>query len=252
MTNELREIAQAQGDAWGLPLTQGQWASLEAYSRLLHSYEEANVIGTRDLRGIMLDHVLDSLSCSLFEAIRGDGQLVDVGSGGGLPGIPLSIANPRLSTVLVESTGKKAHFLRSVISSLSLDVKTINERVEDIARRAPERNGFNFATSRAVARLSVVLEYCVPLLRVGGHVLSMKGKLDKEELDEGGRAAETLGARPAEIIRVPMLSEIGHKERHLVVFEKVRETPTSYPRGLACQQRGHWGWCRGERASATC
>jgi 16S rRNA (guanine527-N7)-methyltransferase len=92
------------------------------------------------------------------------------------------------------------------------------------------RSTYDVVTSRAVARLSVVAEYCVPLLKVGGSAISMKGPLNPDELSEGGRAAEALGARVAEIIRVPMLPEIGEKERNLVILEKVRQTPAQYPR----------------------
>ena len=232
MTDALRGVAEAQAHEWGLALTGEQWASLEAFSRLLHSYEEANVIGTKDLRGIIVDHVLDSLSCLLFEPLRDDGRLADVGSGGGLPGIPLSIANPELATTLVESTGKKARFLRYAVESLSLGIEVANARVEDLANGEGERARFRFATSRAVARLSVVLEYCIPLLQVGGHVVSMKGKLEGEEFREGKRAAGVLRARVVEVIRVPMLPEIGQKERHLIVFEKLEGTPAKYPRGV--------------------
>ncbi len=218
--------------AWGLGFSREQWDSFEAFSWLLHSYEEANVIGTKDLRGVFIDHVLDSLSCLLFEPLRGGGRLVDVGSGGGLPGIPLSIASPDLATVLVEATGKKVRFLRHAVESLSLHMEIVKTRAEDFARGASGREGFGFATSRAVARLSVVLEYCVPLLRVGGYAVSMKGRLEGEEFEEGERAADKLGARVVEVIRVPMLPEIGQKERRLVVFEKVRETPARYPRAV--------------------
>lgn len=223
---------EAQVGAWGLEFDKERWGALEAFSWLLHSYEEANVIGTRDLQRIMVDHVLDSLSCLLCEPTREDGRLVDIGSGGGLPGIPLAIANPNLATVLVESTGKKARFLRYAVESLSVETEIVNARVEEYARGVGERGSFDLATSRALARLSVVLEYCVPLLRVGGYAVSMKGRLEEGELGEGKRAADTLGARIVEVIRVRMLPEIGQKERHLVVFEKVRETPAKYPRGV--------------------
>jgi 16S rRNA (guanine527-N7)-methyltransferase len=85
-------------------------------------------------------------------------------------------------------------------------------------------------TCRAVARLSVVAEYCVPLLEVGGSALARKGRLDREELAEGERALDALGARVAETTRVPMLPEVGAKERNLVILEKIRETPARYPR----------------------
>ena len=222
-----------QAAAWGLALDRERLLRLEGYARLLHGYEEANVIGTRDLPGIVLEHVLDSLGCFLFEPLGGARDLVDVGSGGGLPGIPIKIVEPALRSVLVEATAKKARFLRGAVEGLELeDVEVINARVEQIARTGAHRGAYDVATVRAVARLGVVAEYCVPLVRVGGHVVSMKGVLEDEELGEGERAAAELGARVSDLIRVPRLPELEEKERTLVILEKVGETPQKYPRNV--------------------
>ena len=222
-----------QAAAWELSLDPGHLARLEGYARLLRDHEEANVIGTRELRGVILDHVLDSLSCFLFEPLGAARSLVDVGTGGGLPGVPIKIVAPEIRTTLVEATAKKARFLRRVVERLSLeDVKVENARVEEIARSDAHRGLYDVATARAVARLSVVAEYCVPLLRVGGHVISMKGRLEDEEIAEGERAARKLGARFSQLIRVPRLPELEKKERCLVILEKVEETPREYPRNV--------------------
>ena len=201
------------------------------YAQILASYDKANVIGTRDLEGILLSHVLDSLSCFLYRPIFRAGNLIDVGSGGGLPGIPITIVRPDLQTTLIESIGKKAAFLRYAAESLGLDGVTVaNGRAEDLGRTGEHRGENDIVTCRAVARLSVVAEYCVPLLRTGGGVISMKGKLDPEELEEGRAAAGALGAKLMEVKRVPILEEVGQKERNLVVIQKIRETPARYPR----------------------
>jgi 16S rRNA (guanine527-N7)-methyltransferase len=222
-----------QAAAWGLSLDPGRLARLEGYARILRDYEEANVIGTRELRGVILDHVLDSLSCFLFEPLGAARSLVDVGTGGGLPGVPIKIVEPGVKATLVEATAKKARFLRRVVERLSLeDVKVENARVEEIARTDAHRGVYDVATARAVARLSVVAEYCVPLLRVGGHVISMKGRLEDEEIAEGERAAQKLGARFSQLIRVPRLPELEKKERCLVILEKTEETPREYPRNV--------------------
>jgi 16S rRNA (guanine527-N7)-methyltransferase len=222
---------EAQVVIWGLRLGGGRRERLLEFVRLLSSYDRANVIGTKDPDRIMLSHVLDSLSCFLYEPLFHAGRLADVGSGGGLPGIAIKIMRPDLTTTLVESIGKKAHFLQHAVDGLSLDgTEVANTRAEDLARMQAHRSTYDIVTSRAVARLSVVAEYCVPLLKVGGSAISMKGRLNPDELSEGGRAAEVLGAKVAEIIRVPMLPEIGEKERNLVILEKIRETPAQYPR----------------------
>jgi 16S rRNA (guanine527-N7)-methyltransferase len=201
------------------------------YAQILASYDRANVIGTRDLDRILLSHVLDSLSCFLYEPLFRAGRLVDVGSGGGLPGIPITIVRPELQTTLIESIGKKAAFLRYAADRLELDGVTVaNGRAEDLGRTQEHRGDHDIVTCRAVARLAVVAEYCVPLLRIGGGVISMKGKLEPEELEVGRAAAGELGAKLVEVKPVPMLEEVGHKERNLVVIQKIRETPARYPR----------------------
>jgi 16S rRNA (guanine527-N7)-methyltransferase len=222
-------LLEEQAAAWGLCLDRGRREHLLEYASLLASYDRANVIGTRDLDGILLAHVLDSLSCFLHEPLLRAGRLADVGSGGGLPGIPIKIMKPDLTATLVEATGKKASFLRYALDSLSLGgAEVANTRVEDLG--LAHRGAYEVVTSRAVARLSVVAEYCVPLLESGGWAIAMKGRLEQDELSEGRRAVDTLGARVAGITKVPMLSEVGEKERNLVILEKIRETPARYPR----------------------
>jgi 16S rRNA (guanine527-N7)-methyltransferase len=224
-------LMEAQAAAWGLRLCHDRRGHLQDYARLLASYDLANVIGTRDVDRILTEHVLDSLSCFLHEPLSRAWRLADVGSGGGLPGIPIKILRPDLATTLVESTGKKAMFLRFAVESLCLrGVEVANTRVEDLGRTATHRGAYDVVTCRAVARLSVVAEYCVPLLETGGCAIAMKGRLEPEELAEGHRAVDALGATVAGTTRVPMLPEVGKKDRNLVIFEKIRETPPQYPR----------------------
>ena len=235
---ESLELLEAQAAAWGVSLDDEKLGCLLGYARLLASYEKANVIGTRDLDRILLDHILDSLSCYLHEPLWEARRLADVGSGGGLPGIPISMVRPELRTTLIESTGKKAEFLRHAAEQFapgSLDV--VNARVEEIGRTPGQRGVYGIVTTRAVARLSVVAEYCLPLLEVGGQAIAMKARLDGEEYEEGRRAAGALGARVAGTLPVTMLPEVGEKERNLVVVEKVRETPARYPRRVGLVAR---------------
>jgi 16S rRNA (guanine527-N7)-methyltransferase len=225
------DLLEAQALAWGLRIDEGQRGALMKYAGLLATYDRANVIGTRDLDGILLSHVLDSLGCFLHEPLSRAGSLADVGSGGGLPGIPIAIMRPELSTVLVESTGKKATFLRHAVDCLGLGgVRVANARAEELGRASEHRGAYGAVTTRAVARLSVVAEYCVPMLEVGGSAIVMKSRIDPEELSEGTAAAGTLGAKVAGVVPVLMLPEVGHKERNLVIVEKIRATPRAYPR----------------------
>jgi 16S rRNA (guanine527-N7)-methyltransferase len=225
------ELLEAQAAAWGVSLDEETVDRLLRYGRLLASYDKANVIGTRDLDQILLDHVLDSLSCYLHGTLWETGSLADVGSGGGLPGIPISIVRPDLRTALIESTGKKASFLRHAAEQLALgNLDVINARAEDVGRMQGQRGHYGVVTTRAVARLSVIAEYCVPLLDADGHAVAMKAVVQDDEYQEGRRAAGALGARVVGVAPVAMLPEVGEKERSLVILEKVRETPARYPR----------------------
>lgn len=231
----MRSIAalQAQTAAWSLALDSDEIDRLIRFAEFLSGYREANVIGARDISSVVLDHILDSLSCFLGGALDEANTLVDVGSGGGLPGLPIAIVRPDLNVTLVEATGKKARFLGRAVEALGLsNVLISNARVEEVSRQEAHRNAYDVATARALARLSVVAEYCVPLVRVGGRVISMKGRLDDEELAEGRRALKELGAEVENVIRVPLLPEVGEKERRLVVLRKTRGTPGRYPRSV--------------------
>lgn len=230
-SNYLLDAFIRQVRRWGIALTGDQIALLEHYGRLLEGYDLANVIGTRVYERIMEDHVLDSLSCLLVPSFDTARNMVDIGTGGGLPGIPLKIARPVLSASLVESTAKKTSFLKYVALELGLEgVEILNARAENVGKDPLHRASYDVATTRAVSSLAAVAEYCVPLVRVGGQVVAMKGRITTQELKEGTHAAELLGARVAKVLLVPLLAEVRAEERCLVVLEKIRETPARYPR----------------------
>jgi 16S rRNA (guanine527-N7)-methyltransferase len=232
-----RQLAQ-----WGLSLGARANSQFVAYADLLSRYERANVIGTRDFEEILHRHVLDSLSCLLFSPLRGATKVGDVGSGGGLPGIPLAVAVPDARITLFESTGKKAAFLRYAAEKLGLaNVRVVNARVEESAWEPDHRGTYDFCTVRALARLSVLAEYSLPLLRRGGSVVAMKGRQDADERAEGERALAILGGRVSDEIQVHYLPEIEQGERRLVLLEKLEETPHVYPRRTGTPARNPLG-----------
>lgn len=220
----------------------GAKTSLVAYAGLLSQYERANVIGTKDFGEILRRHVLDSLSCLLFTPLKNARKVGDIGSGGGLPGIPLAVALPDAEVTLFESTGRKAEFLRYAVKELGLaNVRVVNARIEESARDDDHRGKYGVCTARALARLSVVSEYSLPLLRRGGHVVAMKGRVDADEWTEGGRALKTLGGRVSEEIQVHYLPDVEQGERRLVLLEKTEETPEVYPRRTGTPARNPLG-----------
>ena len=216
---------------WDLRLGAQASKQLVAYAGLLSRYAKANVIGTRNFGDILCRHILDSLSCLLYPPMRGAMKVGDVGSGGGLPGIPLAVALPHADITLFESTGKKAAFLRYAVQELGLaNVGVVNARVEESAREPHHRGAYDLCTVRAVARLSVLAEYSLPLLRRGGSVVAMKGRHDADERAEGERALATLRGRVSDEIEVRYLPSLEQGERRLVLLKKLEETPDAYPR----------------------
>lgn len=230
------EHLQAQSEAWGIELGGSQLALLRAYADLLAGYELANVIGVRDRDKIIVEHLIDALSCSVIEDLGLRNSLIDVGTGGGLPGIPLAIAYPALRVALLEATEKKVRFLEYVRASLGLrNLEVLHARVEEVGREPLYRESFDLATARALAGLPVVVEYCAPLVHPGGVILAMKGRLPEEELSMGVAAAHQLGVEVREVREMEYREELPQKERRLVVLDKVESTPGRFPRrvGLA-------------------
>ncbi len=231
--HDFREIEKiiAQTAGWGFGLTSERASLLMEYGLFLGSYEGSNVVGTRLIEEIVEDHVLDSMSCMLFEPTRKANELVDIGSGGGLPGLPLAITRGDLKVSLVESTAKKAKFLNEAVDHLSVtNAQIVNARAEDVGKSRKHRGLYDVATARALASLDVLAEYCLPLVRLGGYVIAMKAPVEKDELDRGRTAAELLGGEVVDVIPVERLPDYEQKQRNLVVFEKTSKTPDKYPR----------------------
>lgn len=230
------ELLRIQAQHWGQPLNAKQLASLHRYAQLLSTYTEANVIGSKEVRSILLDHLLDSLSCLSLKEVELRGKIIDVGAGGGLPGIPLAIARSELSVTSLEATKKKVKFLQHVKEELRLsNLHVLHARAEDAALDKQFKDGHNFAVARALASLPVVLEYCAPFVRMGGIILAMKGRIEEDELLASGRAALKIGAELHRVTQIHLCPELAQKQRHIMIFYKTAPTPSSFPRrtGLA-------------------
>jgi len=212
-------------DSQGLAVKPGALPVLAAYlTRLLEVNQTLNLTAVRDPAEAWLRHIFESL-CLLPHLKADAGQLaVDLGSGGGLPGLPLAIARPDIRWVLVESVGKKARFLAETAALLGLaNVEVRAERAEILGRDPAFREGVDVVTARAVAPLPVLLELSIPLLRVKGNLLAMKGQKADEEVFAAGRAMNLLHARVHKEIPTPG----GGK---LLVIRKFDDTGKRYPR----------------------
>ncbi len=204
-------------------------ASSAHYTLLLARRPRADLTSLTDPIGIAVKHFLDSLACLLIRDISAEERVADVGSGGGFPGLVLAVARPSAHFTLIESNQKRASFLEEAINALHLEnAAVLHERAERAGRDPAHREGCDLVLSRAVAPLPVLLEYCLPLARVGGHALAMKGPRADQEIEKSGRALETLGGRITQTHRLSLPRHMG--ERVLILVQKAERTPSRYPR----------------------
>jgi 16S rRNA (guanine527-N7)-methyltransferase len=214
----------------GLQLTPVQVQALETFqSELLDWNTRINLTAIREPEQVQIKHLLDSLTC--LQVMQGTPmhKVIDVGTGAGLPGIPLKIAQPQIELTLLESIEKKANFCRHIVQVLGLgNVSVITDRAEIAGQSPAHREQYDWAVARAVARLPILAEYLLPLVRINGFMLAMKGENALDELRTAERAIRLLGGRVTRIVPVqlPRVSE----KRHLLVIQKTHPTPVNYPR----------------------
>lgn len=213
----------------GFPLYENQLEQFQTYAKLLLEWnEKMNLTAITEKKEIVTKHFVDSLYGLPF--LENSDRLIDVGTGAGFPGIPLKIARPDLSLTLLDSLNKRLTFLNEVIQSLGLsDTKTVHARAEEGAtKKSPLRESFDCATARAVASLSVLSEYCLPYVKVGGVFLAYKGGDVEEECKASKNAVCTLGGEISEILKYTIPeTDITHS---IVVIQKTKTTLDIYPR----------------------
>jgi 16S rRNA (guanine527-N7)-methyltransferase len=239
MRNALWDDLAARAD---LALTDDQHAALSRYLDLLFdANQRMNLTRITDRPQAELQHVADALTL-LPHLPKDPHRLADVGSGGGVPGIPLAIARPDVRVMLIEATKKKAAFLQSAAAQLNLsNVTVLEHRAEDVGRLDKYRDDFNVAVARAVATLPWLAEWCLPLVQRGGKMLAMKGPKVAEELPVAAKAILWLNGGEPVIHRVELP---GTEHRVIVEIKKLGKTDPKYPRpatlakGKALGQRG--------------
>ena len=225
----MKELAQHARSLLGIQLSAAQIGALEIYEQeLLRWNERINLTAIRDTQQIRIKHFLDSLTC-LMVMRQPCERMIDVGTGAGFPGVPLKIIYPGIQLTLVESVGKKADFCRNLVKTLHLEgVQVIQERVEVIGHLPDHRQQYDWAVARAVAVMPVLAEYLLPLARVGGAMLAMKGESAPAETQQAEYAIRLLGGHLRKLTAITLPSVV--EERYLVVVDKVAATPDAYPR----------------------
>ena len=199
------------------------------YQWLLTGNEKCNLTAITEPKDVAIKHFLDSLTCLLALDFPPGAKVLDVGTGAGFPGIPLKIFRPDLDVLLMDSLHKRVVFLQETIAHLGLaSISAIQDRAEDFGRRGDYRERYDIVVSRAVARLSVLAEYCLPCVKIGGYFISQKGPDMDDELTESAKALEVLGGQLSEIkkLQLPVIGD----SRSIVTIRKIKSTPGAYPR----------------------
>ena len=223
----MRQTLLAGLPAYSVTLSDGQIDTLCRFGEaLIEKNAVMNLTAITEPSAVAQLHFLDCIALLNAADFR-EKRVIDVGCGAGFPGVPLKIAEPSIRLTLLDSLAKRMNWLSETLPALGVDAEIITARAEEFA--AQRREQYDLATSRAVARLNVLAELCLPYVRVGGKFLAMKGALAQEEVEEARRGLERLGGHVLRILEYPVADAV-HKA---VVIEKLRPTPQQYPRAFA-------------------
>lgn len=223
------EILAEKGREAGFEFTERQlWQFTRYYELLVETNKVMNLTAITEPEEVAVKHFIDSLLAFEKGAFEGK-SLADVGTGAGFPGVPLKIYCPSLKVTLIDSLSKRLKFLQQVIEELELEnISCVHLRAEDAGRNKSYREKFDLVTARAVARLSVLSEYCLPLVKKDGMFVALKGSKFAEEIEEGKAALKILGGKllSAEPVKLPGLDD----GRAIIKIAKIKATPAQYPR----------------------
>ena len=224
------EILTTRAAEAGIVLTAAQTAQFAVYNEMLIDWNtRMNLTALTAPADVAVKHIIDSLTAYDAALFDGAATLIDVGTGAGLPGIPLAVYAPHIRVTLMDALQKRVRFLMEVTAAMGLtNTRCIHARAEEAARTAEHRAAYDIAVSRAVARLPVLLEYALPLVRVGGTFLALKGRAYAAEAAEGAGIARRLGggAIAARPVHLPGLDDV----RAILSVRKEKPTPKEYPR----------------------
>ncbi|MFS0821096.1 16S rRNA (guanine(527)-N(7))-methyltransferase RsmG [Bacillus sp. 1P02SD] len=214
----------------GISLSPTQLNQFETYYKILVEWnEKMNLTAITEKPEVYLKHFYDSISASFYYDFTKEYSICDVGAGAGFPSIPLKICFPNLKISIVDSLQKRITFLNELSKELQLDhVAFYHDRAETFGQKGEIRESFDIVMARAVARMSVLSELCLPLVKVNGTFIAMKAASVAEELEEGKKALTTLGGNLEEVHH--FLLPIENSDRNIVIIEKKKPTPKKYPR----------------------
>ncbi|KZE44182.1 16S rRNA (guanine(527)-N(7))-methyltransferase RsmG [Rossellomorea marisflavi] len=214
----------------GIPLSSEQLAQFEKYHELLVEWnEKMNLTAITDKEEVYLKHFYDSISAAFYVDFNSITSLCDVGAGAGFPSIPIKICFPHLHVSIVDSLNKRITFLNHLADQLGLENTHFHhDRAETFGKNKDHRESYDMVTARAVARMSVLSELCLPLVKKGGYFVAMKAASVNDEMDKAKKAITTLGGKTEQVDSFLLPEE--NSERTIVQIKKVKDTPNKYPR----------------------
>ena len=232
-----REILLPGSAELGVKLDDAQLSQFNRFTDLLLKWNNKfNLTRITEPQEIAVKHYLDSLSILVFMNIPTGSSIIDVGTGAGFPAIPLKIARPDLKITMLDSVRKRLAFLEEAIRELNLsDMRTIHSRAEDAGRDKSQRERYDFVVARAVSRLNVLAELCMPFCRVGGRFAAYKGPDIADEIEEAVKAIRTLGGEIEAVHQFTL--PCSDQRRTLVVVRRSSPTPAEYPRKSGIPER---------------
>ncbi|MCD6400772.1 MAG: 16S rRNA (guanine(527)-N(7))-methyltransferase RsmG [Anaerolineales bacterium] len=233
----MERLAQETKSLLNITLTKRQRLALRKYEQELIDWNKRyNLTAINKPNKIRRKHFLDSFTAAFALRDSKIDRVIDVGTGAGFPGIPLKIIFPQMTMVLLESVGKKVEFCQHIIDIIGLEgINIIKGRAEAIGKLPAHREKYDWAIARAVANLSILSEYLLPLVRVGGKVLAMKGESGLAEAHTAENAINLLGGKLQQLIPVSLPGVV--EERYLIVIDKVATTPKQYPRRIGIPKK---------------
>ncbi|MDO6846346.1 16S rRNA (guanine(527)-N(7))-methyltransferase RsmG [Priestia megaterium] len=214
----------------GISLSSKQLNQFEKYYQVLVEWnEKMNLTAITDHGEVYEKHFYDSISAAFFQDFTEIESMCDVGAGAGFPSIPIKICFPHLHVTIVDSLQKRITFLTHLVNELELDNVTLcHDRAETFGKKETSRESFDLVTARAVARISVLNEFCLPLVKEQGRFLAMKGASAPEELKNGEKSFQVLGGKVKSIEHFQLPLE--QSERYIILIDKIKKTPKKYPR----------------------
>ncbi|MFU0824532.1 MAG: 16S rRNA (guanine(527)-N(7))-methyltransferase RsmG [Clostridium sp.] len=230
MGKEYYDILTAAASSVDMELDDTKYEKFIKYKDLLKEWnQKVNLTAITEDEEIIKKHFIDCMKIFKFKPLKEAEKIIDIGTGGGFPGIPIKIMRPDIEIVLLDSLKKRINVLNDILKNIGIDdVSTVHGRAEDYAQTSEYREKFDAVVSRAVANLAALSEFCLPYVKVGGYFIAMKGPAVEDEVINAKRAIGILGGKLEDIIEVEIEdSDLNH---NLVVIKKIKNTPKQYPR----------------------